>query len=313
LKDKGDRTMRRPKVSPGLLLVAVFLTYSASLLGQEIYRDQYGSDGITRFFTKARDALLEQPVMVGGTHVSFSFHAVSPPPAPGWAFMLVVSVHATDGLLISEGDTLTLTPTNQNPITLRGQGSENARESSNGKVVSETAAYSLSSEDLKELGGAEVVGFTLIGQATTVRGNWPKVLLDDARAFAQRAPALVAQSNALEPVGVTGAISSPAIRCGATAAQIVRFGLHVRQLGSNRTVPANAEMPDLAVQIDNVDADSPAGRTGLSAGDVIARVNDQKISGLCDLIFALRSEPGGAAVTMEVVRDGKLNKFTATQ
>src|SRR5207302_8697460 len=102
------------------LVLSVGLIHFSTAFGQDIYRDRSESEGATHFFTKAHDAQLEQAAIASGPHVNFSFHAVSPPPDPGWAYMLVVNVRANGGVIISEGATLTLMPDNQEPLSLSG-------------------------------------------------------------------------------------------------------------------------------------------------------------------------------------------------
>lgn len=55
----------------------------------------------------------------------------------------------------------------------------------------------------------------------------------------------------------------------------------------------------------SVSDDSPAEKAGLKAGDVITRLDDEKITDADDLISALRDYEDGDKVTLEYVRQGK--------
>jgi C-terminal processing protease CtpA/Prc len=54
-----------------------------------------------------------------------------------------------------------------------------------------------------------------------------------------------------------------------------------------------------------VSKDSPAGKAGIKAGDVITRLDDEKITDADDLISALRDYEAGDKVKIEYMRQGK--------
>lgn len=76
--------------------------------------------------------------------------------------------------------------------------------------------------------------------------------------------------------------------------------------------------PDLAtyfgvkngVLVGSVEADSPAAKAGLKAGDVITSVNDSPVAGTDELVAALRDKSGD--VSVGVVRDKKAMTLKAT-
>ncbi len=66
------------------------------------------------------------------------------------------------------------------------------------------------------------------------------------------------------------------------------------------------------VLISSVVEDSPAAKAGLKAGDVIVKLDDEKIKDGSDLIDVLEDKEAGDEVELAIVRKGKDKKFTAT-
>jgi serine protease Do len=62
---------------------------------------------------------------------------------------------------------------------------------------------------------------------------------------------------------------------------------------------------DSGVLVTEVDADGPAGKAGLKAGDVILAFNGQEISDGSDLRRAVRDAENGREVTLKVQREGR--------
>ena len=65
------------------------------------------------------------------------------------------------------------------------------------------------------------------------------------------------------------------------------------------------------VLVTSVDMDSPAGRAGLKAGDVITMVNTRSVSSVSDVLDDVRGAANGGSVALTVSRDRKELKLTA--
>jgi S1-C subfamily serine protease len=59
-----------------------------------------------------------------------------------------------------------------------------------------------------------------------------------------------------------------------------------------------------AVEIQSVEANSPAQRAGLKDGDLIVKFGDKSIEGVDELHRALRSWTAGLRITLKVIRRG---------
>lgn len=66
------------------------------------------------------------------------------------------------------------------------------------------------------------------------------------------------------------------------------------------------------VLVSSVEMDSPAGRAGLKAGDVITMVNARSVSSVADVLDEVRGSANGGSVAITVTRDRKELKLTAT-
>jgi S1-C subfamily serine protease len=60
-----------------------------------------------------------------------------------------------------------------------------------------------------------------------------------------------------------------------------------------------------------IDHDAPAGKIGLKINDVIVQLNGQAVEGAEQLRRSLREIPAGRKITLEISRDGSLQKLTA--
>jgi S1-C subfamily serine protease len=63
------------------------------------------------------------------------------------------------------------------------------------------------------------------------------------------------------------------------------------------------------MQIDDVVADGPAARAGLTGGDVIVKILDRKIGSIEDFMYALQDCSPGQVVPVAVWRDGETLNF----
>jgi S1-C subfamily serine protease len=68
----------------------------------------------------------------------------------------------------------------------------------------------------------------------------------------------------------------------------------------------------LGATITTVEPDSPAAAAGLAPGDILAGLDGQAIAGVDDLIRLLNAERIGRAVTVSVVRQGRLRAVDLT-
>lgn len=70
------------------------------------------------------------------------------------------------------------------------------------------------------------------------------------------------------------------------------------------------ESDDKGARITSVTKESAAEKAGLKAGDIITKVDDQKIEGTGDVTKAIRKNKPGTKVTVTFLRDGKEQKVT---
>src|SRR4029077_3402840 len=64
--------------------------------------------------------------------------------------------------------------------------------------------------------------------------------------------------------------------------------------------------------VSEVEPGSPADRAGIRAGDVIVRMNDQKIARLRDLTWSVSQAPAGRGAELELIRSAKHETTLAT-
>lgn len=105
-------------------------------------------------------------------------------------------------------------------------------------------------------------------------------------------------------------------------------GAHVRHLGGHHggggflgvglteltpELRAHFGVPeDAGVMVSKVVEDSPAHRAGLQVGDIISGVGGEAVASGGSLASKIRGHEDGAAATLEVWRDGRVETFTAT-
>ncbi len=89
-----------------------------------------------------------------------------------------------------------------------------------------------------------------------------------------------------------------------------RLGVQVQELNKDLAPYFKVEEKGGVLVLD-VNKNSPAEKAGLKAGDVITRVNDEKITDADDLIGALKEYEQGDKVDIEYVRQGKTAKTQA--
>jgi C-terminal processing protease CtpA/Prc len=90
-----------------------------------------------------------------------------------------------------------------------------------------------------------------------------------------------------------------------------RLGVQVQELNKDLAPYFKVEEKGGVLVLD-VTADSPAEKAGLKAGDVITKIDDEKITDADDLISTLRDYEEGDEATIEYVRQGKTATVQAT-
>lgn len=87
-------------------------------------------------------------------------------------------------------------------------------------------------------------------------------------------------------------------------------------VGINDVTPDNAKFFDDAnangAVITQVSPNSPAGRAGLRAGDVVTAINGQPVMNASELQMAVSEDAAGNSVALDVLRDGKPQQFSVT-
>ena len=66
------------------------------------------------------------------------------------------------------------------------------------------------------------------------------------------------------------------------------------------------------VMVSRVEADSPAAKAGVKAGDIITSIDGDEVSNTWDVSKSVRQKKEGELLDLEIYRDGKLEKMTAT-
>ena len=90
-----------------------------------------------------------------------------------------------------------------------------------------------------------------------------------------------------------------------------RLGVQVHDIGES-LAPYFKVKAGAGVLVTEVSEDSPAGKAGLKAGDVIVKVDDEAISSSDDLIDSLEDYDDGDDVQIEYVRKGKTETVSVT-
>ena len=127
--------------------------------------------------------------------------------------------------------------------------------------------------------------------------------------------AILSRSGGFQGVG----LAVPTEMVSQVASQLVEGGKVVRgYLGINvqNITPALAESLALKQRdgalVAEVLPDSPAAKAGLKSGDVITSVNGRKVTDSAKVSMTVSTLKPGTKVSLEVVRDGKSEKITAT-
>lgn len=89
------------------------------------------------------------------------------------------------------------------------------------------------------------------------------------------------------------------------------FGVHIQPLTEQLREFFKVEN-SAGILVSEVVEDSPAETAGLKAGDVIVKVEREKIEETDDLVEVIRESDAGDEVTVKIIRDGKRETLSAT-
>jgi serine protease Do len=90
-----------------------------------------------------------------------------------------------------------------------------------------------------------------------------------------------------------------------------RIGVSIQNVSRDLADSLGLGKADGAV-VGSVEADSPAAKAGLEAGDVITKIDGRGVEGSADLSRTIRSLKPGSKVTLTVWRSGKIRDFPVT-
>jgi len=91
----------------------------------------------------------------------------------------------------------------------------------------------------------------------------------------------------------------------------VHLGVELEDVSSQDV--SRLKLPDeRGALVKRVDAESPAQKAGLKEGDVILRYQGESILSVLQLVRLVRETPPGRTVSLEVSRNGAIQKLTAT-
>lgn len=79
------------------------------------------------------------------------------------------------------------------------------------------------------------------------------------------------------------------------------------ELRAHFGVPENT-----GVMVSQVEADSPAAKAGLKAGDILTGIDGDDLKSSFEVSRAVRQKKDGDVIALEIYRDGKVQKLTAT-
>jgi membrane-associated protease RseP (regulator of RpoE activity) len=89
--------------------------------------------------------------------------------------------------------------------------------------------------------------------------------------------------------------------------------LGVSLLDLTRELRAHFGVPeDSGVMVSQVEPGSPAAKAGLKAGDILTGFDGDELESAFDVSRAVRQKKDGEPIALEVYRDGKMQKLTAT-
>lgn len=285
-----------------IVFVFTLLATSAVLADSTIYQREDKFSGITHYFTDSRDVDLEGGSFFSRRYVKFDFHAIKPTsPAVRAPYTLSVTMETPDWVFISAGASLLVKLDGKEMISFAGNGGRNYRKVLWAEHLVESADYPLTLDQLNHIGQAKTVEFRVVGDKQDITGSWKRDLIDDAVFFAQKAPALIAASQATR---VELAVSNK-------SSQIVTpLKLGISFVSVTRPVADALKMPsEKGVIVVEVTSDSVAERAGIRQGDVILDFNHQQIMSTEELQFAVSKISQGDNISAKVWRDGSESKM----
>ena len=111
------------------------------------------------------------------------------------------------------------------------------------------------------------------------------------------------------PIDLAGRIKDQIVATG--KASHAKLGVTVQEVNQGFADSFKLATPEGAL-VANVERGSPADKAGLKSGDVVRKVNGQRIIGSADLPALVGTSLPGDKISMDVWRDGKIVTLTAT-
>lgn len=111
------------------------------------------------------------------------------------------------------------------------------------------------------------------------------------------------------PIDLAGRIKDQIVATG--KASHAKLGVTVQEVNQGFADSFKLATPEGAL-VANVERGSPADKAGLKSGDVVRKVNGQRIIGSADLPALVGTSLPGDKISMDVWRDGKIVSLTAT-
>lgn len=173
----------------------VFSTSSAQCKSVNIYQNVDKFSGNTIYFTDREQPKLEGGSFVSMRYVYINFNAVAPILAPEIAYAINIEANLQSWVFIRDGESMILLVDGQS-IPVRGLGSVSSRKVTD-LGVRETASYDFSIELLRKLASAQRIEFRVYGNQGTITGEFTPKMMEQLRFFAERAPALIRDPNAV--------------------------------------------------------------------------------------------------------------------
>lgn len=168
-----------------------------------IFQNKDKFSGNTVYFTEQERPNLEGGSFVSMRYVYISFNALAPVHAPEIAYSINIEANLQDWIFIREGESMILLVDGQS-IPIRGLGSSGARSVSS-LGVKEIALYPFSIELLRKLASAQRIEFRVYGSQGNITGEFTPRIMEQLRFFAEKAPSLINDPNAIPLPGPVNA------------------------------------------------------------------------------------------------------------
>lgn len=241
--------------------------------------DQFSGD--MDYFTTERNGDLEGGSFWSGRYVTFSFHAYKVDTAA--IYRLNVTSVTPQWVFIKDGESLVLKLDNGDYLKFTKSG-ESSRSVLTGSAVFESASFSITLDQIRQIGAAKKVEFRIYGGEQIITGSWDNSLIADATLFADQAPNLVGSNKQAQ---------TKPLRLG------VQYVLVTQPIAESLRIPS-----EKGIIITNVLPGSVAEHAGLKPGDVVLKLGDKTITTLEDLPASIETIKPGTKSSMILWRNG---------